>query len=271
MANKAKESRTILEWIKESDENREHLFKMEQLYHLGHFDKYENSKRVDRAEKRLMSRIESLAEVRSRRFSINRYMRYAAIIVLMLLLGGIGVISYQRLTAENMLVAQATNGVKNVILPDGTKVWLHHHASIKYPEQFSADERRVELNGEAYFEVKKNPKQPFIVNSDAMSVRVLGTIFNFNTKSGMHKEEVSLLQGSVEASGNARGESNISARTKGCVGQTKPSDDCGASQCRPRRCMARQPYPSEKCEYQRYRTDIGKVLPRSYHNCYGHQ
>lgn len=79
-----------------------------------------------------------------------------------------------------MLVATANKGiVEEVTLPDGTKVWLNNSATLRYPRKFSDTERNVYLEGEAYFKVTRNAQQPFIVESDAMRVRVLGTVFNF--------------------------------------------------------------------------------------------
>ncbi|HMR20183.1 MAG TPA: FecR family protein, partial [Sphingobacterium sp.] len=71
-------------------------------------------------------------------------------------------------------------GQYQVVLPDGTKVWLNAESSLRYPALFSKTERRVELMGEGYFEVAKNDKAFFIVETDAQSVRVLGTHFNIN-------------------------------------------------------------------------------------------
>lgn len=68
-----------------------------------------------------------------------------------------------------------------LVLSDGTKVNLNSGSSIKYPVQFAANENReVSLNGEAYFDVAKNPENPFIVNANELKVRVLGTKFNLS-------------------------------------------------------------------------------------------
>lgn len=83
-------------------------------------------------------------------------------------------------------------------LSDGTKVWLNSETVIRYPVQFSGKERRVELMGEAFFEVAHNAKVPFIVESGEQSVKVLGTEFNISS----YKEDpliyTTLVQGSVE-------------------------------------------------------------------------
>ncbi len=95
-------------------------------------------------------------------------------------------------------------GLYQVILPDGTKVWLNAASSLKYPVQFAAQERRVTLTGEAYFEVSKRKAQPFIVNTDQQTVKVLGTHFNINSYPDHRQTRTTLLEGRVSVSALAR-------------------------------------------------------------------
>lgn len=86
-----------------------------------------------------------------------------------------------------------------ITLSDGTKVWLNAASSIRYPLSFSHQkERKVELSGEAYFEVAKNAKQPFIVTSRNQQVKVLGTHFNINSYADEPLVKTTLLEGAVE-------------------------------------------------------------------------
>jgi len=92
-------------------------------------------------------------------------------------------------------------GQFQVTLPDGSKVWLNAATILKYPSRFASNERRVEVNGEAYFEVAKNEKQPFhVVLADSSNVSVLGTHFNIMSYSNEADKEVTLLEGSVSVS-----------------------------------------------------------------------
>jgi transmembrane sensor len=91
-------------------------------------------------------------------------------------------------------------GQFQVTLPDGTMVWLNATSSIKYPSVFSKDERRVELTGEAYFEVAHHPSKPFIVTSAGQSVSVLGTHFNINAYPDEETIKTTLLEGSIKVS-----------------------------------------------------------------------
>lgn len=68
--------------------------------------------------------------------------------------------------------------IQQVQLADGTQVWLNKNSRLSYPEFFKGKERRVELVGEAYFDVAKNPNQPFVIEADNVAIKVLGTSFN---------------------------------------------------------------------------------------------
>jgi len=83
-------------------------------------------------------------------------------------------------------------------LSDGTKVWLNASTSLRFPIDFKGQgERRVFLEGEAYFEVSKNPNSPFIVVTENQEVKVLGTHFNIKADKGRPSSETTLLEGSV--------------------------------------------------------------------------
>jgi transmembrane sensor len=89
-------------------------------------------------------------------------------------------------------------GQYQVVLPDGSKIWLNAHSSLRLPLSLSTGrERRVELKGEAYFEVSHQPERPFIVMSGQQSVHVLGTHFNVKAYADEGDIKTSLLEGKV--------------------------------------------------------------------------
>lgn len=96
----------------------------------------------------------------------------------------------------------------HLVLSDGTKVWLNADSKIKYPVSFGQDKREVSLRGEGYFEVAKDSARPFIVSTDKMDVKVLGTTFDVNTYEDEGKSFVVLVEGLVEVSAG-KGESRI--------------------------------------------------------------
>ncbi|EJW97727.1 anti-FecI sigma factor, FecR [gut metagenome] len=101
-----------------------------------------------------------------------------------------------------MLTVSTGDEIKQLTLSDGTKVWLNKHTCFRYPQLFAKESREVYLEGEGYFEVAKNPAQPFVVHSDAMRVKVLGTIFNLKTDKQNKSAVATLLQGEIEVKGN---------------------------------------------------------------------
>lgn len=86
---------------------------------------------------------------------------------------------------------------KTVTLADGTKVWLNGNSQLNYPADFTNEHRTVQLTGEAFFEVTKNPNQPFIITTNKTKVTVLGTSFNVRAITAENATEVVVKTGKV--------------------------------------------------------------------------
>lgn len=97
-------------------------------------------------------------------------------------------------------------GEYKVVLADGSAVWLNSDTRLRYPLGFAGGERRVFLEGEAYFEVAPDPGKPFIVETTAQELTVLGTGFNVEAYGGDAKTVTTLANGSIEVSNRATGE-----------------------------------------------------------------
>ncbi len=95
-------------------------------------------------------------------------------------------------------IATSKGNQYQLILSDGSKVWLNAASSIRFPASFSGNERKVEVNGEAYFEVTKNPSMPFKVVANGMEVEVLGTHFNVNAYDDEPEMNTTLVEGRVK-------------------------------------------------------------------------
>ena len=91
-------------------------------------------------------------------------------------------------------------GQYQLLLADGSRVWLNAASSLRFPTSFIDSQRSVELTGEAYFEIAKNKQKPFLVNVRGMEVKVLGTHFNINAYEDDNSIKTSLLEGSVKIS-----------------------------------------------------------------------
>ena len=87
-----------------------------------------------------------------------------------------------------------------MLLPDGSTVWLNAGSRLTYDSLYGTTLREVTLSGEAYFDVVKNPKKPFIIHTGKINIRVLGTVFNVKSYPEEQTIETSLIKGSIEVS-----------------------------------------------------------------------
>jgi transmembrane sensor len=118
-----------------------------------------------------------------------------------------GMLSYNTLKNKSSEVFYNTistprGGQYQLMLSDGSKVWLNAASSLRFPASFVGKERKVELLGEAYFEVAKNAAMPFKVKVNGMEVEVLGTHFNINSYDNESTIRTTLLEGSVKINKN---------------------------------------------------------------------
>lgn len=96
------------------------------------------------------------------------------------------------------ILSTPKGGQYQLVLPDGTQVWLNAASSIRYPIAFPDNIREVEVTGEVYFEVKNNANKPFIVKGGEQAVQVLGTAFNMNVYEDEPLKKITLINGSVQ-------------------------------------------------------------------------
>jgi transmembrane sensor len=130
---------------------------------------------------------------------LNIYQRVAAFLLIPLIVAGILYLTvYQSQPITNFTETYSPRGQKSQItLVDGTKVWLNSDTKIKYPGAFSDKQRDVYLEGEAFFEVEKDPHHPFVVHTSKLDVKVLGTKFDVKAYGDENQIETSLFEGKV--------------------------------------------------------------------------
>ncbi|RPD38097.1 FecR family protein [Chitinophaga barathri] len=116
---------------------------------------------------------------------------------LLLVAGGIyfsGILS----PAELKVVTTDAGMKTRIRLSDGTMMWLNAGSTVKYPQKFGKTAREVYLSGEAYFDVTQDANRPFIIHTDKMNIRVLGTSFNVRSYKDEKFSETALISGAVE-------------------------------------------------------------------------
>ncbi len=146
----------------------------------------------------LLNGEKTVEETYRRNRSVAWVKRVAAILILTLLTGSI----YRYFTKEpemHYCTLRVPPGQRiNLVLPDSTDVWLNANTEFRYPVQFASGNRTVYLDGEAFFDVSKDKKNPFIVKTQQGDVRVTGTTFNVEAYSRHQTFEAGLFEGSID-------------------------------------------------------------------------
>ena len=201
----------MLQWLKQSDHNRDDFTATRDLW-LSCNVAAGDELAVDIALGKLKDRIlqeqgRMEKESRAERKPLSVILRWTRVAAVLLLLLGIGYAigswrehSVPDIVVQNQLItAKGSKG--RFTLPDGSVVWLNSETRLTYPNQFAGDKRLVTLEGEAYFEVAKDAKKPFVVQAGEIDVEVLGTCFNVDSYSSDELVQTALLNGSVKISG----------------------------------------------------------------------
>jgi len=133
------------------------------------------------------------------RFIIREFLKIAAIIIFTAGIAGLFFISKMNDIKEAMNIVHVPPGQRvNLTLPDGTHVSLNAGSELRYSAYFSGSNREVQLNGEAFFNVKHNEQKPFVVHTRKCDIEVLGTKFNVESYDNSDDFSTSLIEGSVK-------------------------------------------------------------------------
>ena len=190
-------------WIAASAENQQYFIRQREIWFSAVSREAASVYDKDKAFENFRNRVESQKEIQStsrRGFSLSALWRYAAVVAIII---AVGCISYWqgegnvKDTFADISVEAPLGSKTKLYLPDGTLVWLNAGSRMTYSQGFGVENRKVELEGEGYFEVKRNEKIPFFVKTKDLQLQVLGTKFNFRDYPEDHEVVVSLLEGKV--------------------------------------------------------------------------
>lgn len=189
----SQENQILEDWLLADEKNRKTF---ETLKRIRLKEKIDSREIKQNAFVKIQSSI--LNEGITRKLHLWRFSAVASIIILL----GLGIAFFYLEVSESASMAyietKSPLGVKTkVILADGTYVYLSPGTSLKYPAVFKQQKREVILDGEAYFEVSKDAKHPFIVHTTHIDVRVFGTHFNVKAYKDDKKFVTTLMEGSV--------------------------------------------------------------------------
>jgi len=189
------ESDKLIIWINESEENRKHFMLLKNLW--------ESSRDVPVSTEKAMKRIFQRTQFRSKTIIFwQLWQKVAAVLLFPLIIASLWLVfnketSEKKAGSELIEVFAPFGSYTSFELPDGSKVWLNAGSSIEYPEQFSRRNRMINMTGEAYFEVKSDKNNPFLLNTPYFIVKATGTRFNVMTYLDDNQPAVTLIEGKV--------------------------------------------------------------------------
>lgn len=195
-----KDKKNLLDKI-ESDENLKSEFI--RIQHTVTLSKLYPQKGDADFATRMMKELESNVGQKQNRLIILSIIKYAAVVVLLIVNGWL---LFDKVNASEEEMSYTTIEVPkgqriSMTLQDGTKAWLSPRSILRISNQFNKENRLVELNGEGYFIATKNKDKPFIVRTDQHDIKALGTRFNVFSYKESSRFETDLLDGQVEVYG----------------------------------------------------------------------
>ena len=162
---------------------------------------------VERSLRQFKRRMHAGRRISLRRSAVR--IAAAAVIAAVLLAGGLTTVLLSKRLAQPVTVVTQLGERSQVVLPDGTKVWLNSSSSVEYVAPFFSRQRRVKMEGEAYFEVEHDRRAPFVVSTNGLDVEVLGTRFNIRNDDNEHRVTTVLLEGAVKAYASGREQASV--------------------------------------------------------------
>lgn len=195
----------LLEWIERSEENKLYYTQLKEIWVSSQIGNPHTPFHKEKAFRMFRERVD--AAVRNRQIKKKKIIKRVASIAVILLPFVILIYLGDRyMELKNTLADQQIiytsvvapkGGQSQVLLPDGTQVWLNAGSSLRYANTFGQVDRNLALSGEAYFDVATHKTLPFIVQSGVIKIQVLGTRFNVKSYEQLDNIKVALLEGSV--------------------------------------------------------------------------
>lgn len=196
----ADENKKIQLWLEKDEGNANFFLKIKKLWEEENHPEYINKQEVNDEWQKLSKRV---TLQNSENKSFVPILKVAAVILILISLSAL-VATNINFKSQNEKYFTNYGEHKTIILPDKSKVFLNAGSTLSYTRKIFSNSRLVELNGEAYFEVTHNSKEPFIVMTGSLNTTVLGTSFNIKAYPDEYTQTVSLVEGKIEVGNGER-------------------------------------------------------------------
>lgn len=188
----------LKKWMAASPENERYFMQRQEIW-FSAIDEGKNLYNKEKAFDAFKARVEATQVVRKKVHPMLLW-RYVAVVALLIAFSALSFWQGGERVKDSFaqIVVEAPLGSRSkLFLPDGTMVWLNAGSRMSYSQGFGVDDRKVQLEGEGYFEVTHNQKIPFLVGTKDLQVRVVGTKFNFRNYPQDAEAVVTLEEGKV--------------------------------------------------------------------------
>ncbi len=192
------EQETLDNWLDDCTENKKIFQEYKDIYQNKEDIAFFEGIDANNAWKNHLNRVNS-----SKGLNLRPFLKYAAIILPIIIASSILLnwVKWDILSSGDYCNIVVSRGqMQEIVLADGTRVWINSDSEFKYPKEFKGNTREVYLKGEGYFSVTKNREKPFVVNSDLMNIKVLGTEFNLSCYENSENVEATLFEGKISYS-----------------------------------------------------------------------
>jgi len=212
------------QWIAQSEYHRLYYHQIKNLWQVSSVIQKTDHYNTETAWKKAQFLIKPDNDLsdKGNHFNYRLFIRIAAAIIFAFLFGGAAVyfgmrntIGVAAITDNYVNEITAPMGSKSeVLLPDGTLVWLNAGSKLRFSQAYNIKDRNVELEGEGFFEVKTNPHKPFIVNTSEIKVKAYGTTFNVKAYPEEGTITTTLVEGAVKIESSGKSSQKINLTLK---------------------------------------------------------
>ncbi len=200
-----KEKGKLFKWVYSNHENEKLYYHIKDIWETARYDTTIKNANVDFAweEFALLAIEEESKHFKERKALSRNLKKVLQIAALIVITFGIGFFVQKNIPekASYTSVKVPYGARSEVLLPDGSKVWVNSGSQIEYPADFKGREVNLFLEGEAYFEIVKNPKRKLNVKTSSINIQVLGTKFNVKSYNEEDRVETTLVNGSISITG----------------------------------------------------------------------
>lgn len=190
----------LLDWLTESEEHKRYFRSLKDVYDLGRMEADMHRSDTDDQWQKFLASVFPTRQHSGNWLHIGkRLLPYAAIFILGLVcMQLVGLLTEQKKIEKSLTKIETGVGERSkVSLPDGSTVWVNACSAISYDADFGDTDRAIQMKGEAYFHVKKDPSRPFLVQADKLTFRVTGTSFNVYSFDDEASVSIALIEGAV--------------------------------------------------------------------------